>query len=47
MGLHIVKRENCPLWKKALFYLIAIAAALLVWLAYTCLKRKHASEVPT
>ena len=28
MGLHIVKRENCPLWKKALFYLIAIVAAL-------------------
>lgn len=30
MGLHIVKRENCPLWKKALFYLVAIAAALLL-----------------
>ena len=28
MGLHIVKRENCPLWKKALFYLLAIAVAL-------------------
>ena len=22
MGLHIVKRENCPLWKKALFYVV-------------------------
>ena len=30
MGLHIVKRENCPLWKKALFYLMAIVAALLL-----------------
>ena len=28
MGLHIVKRESCPLRKKALFYLIAIAVAL-------------------
>ena len=28
MGLHIVKREGCPLWKKVLFYLAAIAAAL-------------------
>lgn len=30
MGIHIVKRANCPLWKKALFYLIAIGAALLI-----------------
>jgi len=30
MGFHIVKRENCPLWKKALFYVAAIAAALLL-----------------
>ena len=30
MGLHIVKRENCPLWKKALFYVSAIAIALLL-----------------
>ena len=28
MGLHIVKREGCPLWKKALFYLAAILIAL-------------------
>ena len=28
MGLHIVKRESCPLWKKALFYLAAIVVAL-------------------
>ena len=28
MGFHIVKRDNCPLWKKALFYLLAIFAAL-------------------
>ena len=30
MGIHIVKRENCPLWKKALFYAIAILSALLI-----------------
>ena len=30
MGLHIVKRENCPLWKKVLFYLLAIAVALVL-----------------
>ena len=30
MGFHIVKRENCPLWKQAIFYLIAIAVALLL-----------------
>ena len=30
MGFHIVKRENCPLWKKAAFYLGAIALALLL-----------------
>ena len=28
MGFHIVKRENCPLWKKAVFYLAAILIAL-------------------
>jgi len=28
VGLHIVKRESCPLWKKALFYLAAIVVAL-------------------
>jgi len=30
MGLHIVKRENCPLWKKCCFYLIAVVAALVI-----------------
>lgn len=30
MGFHIVKRENCPLWKKTLFYVGAILAALLL-----------------
>ena len=30
MGFHIVKRENCPLWKKALFYVAAIAAAIFI-----------------
>ena len=30
MGFHIVKRENCPLWKKAAFYLGAIFIALLI-----------------
>ncbi len=30
MGFHIVKRENCPLWKKMLFYVVAIVLALLI-----------------
>ena len=30
MGFHIVKRENCPLWKKVAFYLGAIAVALVL-----------------
>lgn len=30
MGFHIVKRDNCPLWKKALLYVGAIAAALML-----------------
>ena len=28
MKFHVVKRDNCPVWKRALFYLIAITAAL-------------------
>ena len=28
MGFHIIKRENCPLWKTLIFYLIAVLAAL-------------------
>lgn len=30
MGLHIVKRDHCPWWKRLCFYLIAIVAALLI-----------------
>ena len=30
MGFHIVKRENCPLWKKTLFYAGALALALII-----------------
>ena len=30
MKLHIVKRDNCPLWKRCLFYLVAVVAALLI-----------------
>ena len=30
MSFHIVKRDNCPLWQKALFYLAAIVIALLL-----------------
>ncbi len=30
MGFHFIKRENCPLWKKALYYVAAIAAALML-----------------
>lgn len=28
MGFHIVKRDNCPVWKRCLFYAVAIVAAL-------------------
>lgn len=28
MGFHIVKRDNCPLWKRCCFYLLAVVAAL-------------------
>ena len=28
MSFHVVKREACPLWKKACFYLLAVLAAL-------------------
>ncbi len=30
MGIRVVKRDNCPLWKKCCFYLLAIVAALLL-----------------
>ena len=30
MRFHIVKRDNCPFWKKILFYALAIAAALVL-----------------
>ena len=30
MRLHVMKRDNCPLWKKALFYVGAVAAALVL-----------------
>ena len=30
MKFHIVKRDNCPMWKKALFYVVAVAAALVL-----------------
>lgn len=30
MGFHIVKRDNCPLWKRCCFYLLAVAAALML-----------------
>ena len=30
MGFHIVKRENCPFWKKCCFYLGAVVLALLL-----------------
>ena len=28
MGFHIVKRDNCPFWKRCCFYLLAVVAAL-------------------
>ena len=30
MGFHIVKRDNCPLWKKCCLYLAAVVIALLL-----------------
>lgn len=30
MGIHIVKRDVCPLWKKCVFYLVAVLVALLL-----------------
>ena len=30
MGFHIVKRDNCPLWKKCCLYLGAVVLALLL-----------------
>ena len=30
MGFHIVKRDSCPLWKKALLYVAAVLAALVL-----------------
>ena len=28
MRFHVVKRDNCPLWKKLCLYVLAVAAAL-------------------
>ena len=30
MGFHIVKRDNCPLWKRCCFYLLAVLSALAI-----------------
>ena len=30
MKFHVVKRENCPLWKRVLAYVVAVFAALLI-----------------
>lgn len=30
MGFHIVKRDNCPMWKRCCFYLLAVVAALFI-----------------
>ena len=30
MGFHIVKRDACPVWKKCIFYISAVLAALVV-----------------
>ena len=30
MGFHIVKRDNCPFWQKCLFYVAAVALALML-----------------
>ena len=30
MGFRIVKRDNCPFWKKCVYYVVAVVAALLI-----------------
>ena len=30
MGFHIVKRDNCPFWKRCCLYLAAVVVALLI-----------------
>lgn len=30
MGFHIVKRDNCPLWQRCCYYVVAVVAALAV-----------------
>ena len=30
MRLHVVKRDHCPLWKKACLYLLAVLSALVL-----------------
>ncbi len=30
MGIRIVKRDNCPMWKRCLFYVVAVLAALII-----------------
>ena len=30
MGIRIVKRDNCPIWKRCCFYLVAVVAALFI-----------------
>lgn len=30
MGIHVVKRDNCPLWQKCCFYIGAVVIALLI-----------------
>ncbi len=30
MGFHIIKRDNCPLWKRCCLYIVAVLAALAV-----------------
>ena len=30
MGFHVIKRDNCPLWKKLGMYVLAVAAALVL-----------------
>ena len=50
MRFHVVKRDNCPLWKKLCLYVLAVAAALglgaLVLLALGVEKRIPGPRTP-
>ena len=44
MGFHIVKRDNCPLWKRCCLYLGAVLLAVLSLLSVLCLPTAVSAE---